>query len=152
RVERASVENVEDERGEPDQVLVLETSTPVAEAEMEQHVHAWLLPRFDPARPEEPKEGRPHDWSAAELVDGALRTPAHALPLDPIAGEREYRTLHSFRYHARHGSWIYVEVTRGALSFGGYRLAETFATTLQIPPLPRALKILGAGALVSMSG
>ena len=143
---------VDNERYQPDQVVMIETSAGVSESEMRAHVSAWLLPEYDPTDPDEKKNKTPHEWSAPALVGDDLLKQSGAVKLEPIASEKEYDTLHSFRFHAPPKRWMYVRVTKAMAAFGGYLLAEAEDATFEVPEFPAELKLLGSGALLSMSG
>ena len=74
------------------------------------------------------------------------------VPLDAIPYEKEFATLHSYRYRADVGRYLYVRAKKGIRSFGGYVLGQPFSTVAEVPEFPRQLKILSQGALLSLSG
>lgn len=131
---------VDNQKNEPEQVLVLETSAGVTEHEMRKNVQVWLLPQ------------RAHRWDDAEQVPAEILNKGSALKLEPLASEKEYATLHSFRLKAEVGRFIYVQVKKGLRAFGGYVLGDTFQATQRVGEFPRQLRILHSGALLAMSG
>jgi uncharacterized protein YfaS (alpha-2-macroglobulin family) len=152
KVSSARLTIVDNERYEPEQVLVIETSAGVAEAEMQKNLTAWLLPVYDPDNAEELKYKRAHAWANPEMVDAAMLKKATRLPLQQVANEKEFSTLHSFKVKAEAGRWIYIQVKKGLRAFGGYVLGETFDGTQRVGEYPRQLRILSSGALLSLSG
>jgi alpha-2-macroglobulin len=152
KVNTARLTIVDNEKFEPEQVLVLETSAGISESEMQKNVQAWLLPVYNPDDAEEHKRKRPHHWGNAEEIGEPLLKKSQAIKLTQVASEKEYATLHSFKLQAPVGRWIYVQVKKGMRAFGGYVLGDTFQATQRVGEYPRQLRILHSGALLSMSG
>ena len=156
KVADLSLDIVRDARNEPDQVLLITTSASVVERELPPKVNAYLLPMEHP----DPKlqgpfardnRGRPFPWSEATLRPEVL-TAANRLTLTQIPGERDHYELHSLRYTADPGRYVYIKVDAGLRSFGGYILGDSVERIVAVPEFPRELSILGQGSLVSLSG
>ena len=151
RVANAALTLVNNERLEPEQVLVMGTSATVNERDMAKHVSAWVLPVFHPdTLPADRK--RPYGWSDPGQVGAAVMKESEPLKLDHIAGEREHSEAHSFKYRATPGRYLYVRTTKGLRSFGGYTLGEHHERILRVPAFPMELKFMSAGSLMSLSG
>ncbi|MBI1889729.1 MAG: alpha-2-macroglobulin [Burkholderiales bacterium] len=147
-----SLQVVTNDKNEPEQVLLLQTSATVPEREMQKAVSMWVLPKFHPnTKPEQRNEDEPHPWNPDEVTDAILKQSAKLAP-EQIPAEQENTEVHSFKYRADVGSYIYVKVAKGVKSFGGYLLGKTDGRVLQVPSFPAELKILGQGALLAMSG
>jgi uncharacterized protein YfaS (alpha-2-macroglobulin family) len=151
RVNSAELSLVDNARNEPEQILVLETTTGVAGKEMQRSVGAWLLPLNHPDKHLDDGK-RPYAWSSSSLVGPEILQLSQQVPLDAIPNEKEFATLHSYRYRADVGRYLYVKANRGIRSFGGYVLGQPFSTVVEVPEFPRQLKILSQGALLSISG
>lgn len=153
RVTDVTLDIVRDERNEPDQVMLINASFSVLERELPPKVHAWLLPMKHP----DPKlqagydNGRPFDWNETNFRPQVL-TDANRLELTQIPGEREHYELHSLRYKADPGRYVYVKIDAGLKSFGGYVLGDSVEHVLRVPEFPRELSILHQGSLLAMSG
>lgn len=151
RVNAGSLGLVNNERMEPEQILYLGTSASVDEREMAKSVTAWVLPVYHPdIKPEERKQ--PTAWSDPAQVGAAVLKDAEPLRLDPIPGEREHNEVHSFKYKATPGRYVYVHTAKGLRSFGGYVLGEHHDRIFRVPAYPMELKFMSAGSLLSMSG
>ncbi|AMN48247.1 hypothetical protein ACG33_14300 [Steroidobacter denitrificans] len=163
KVTQISLDIVRDERNEPDQVLLITTSFPVAERDLPPKVQAWLLPEKHPDRKVQEEfernalrapgytPGRPYEWNPAQVRTEILAT-AQKLELTPIPGERDHYELHSLRYSATPGRTLFVKVAAGLKSFGGYVLGDSVEQLMTVPEYPRELHILHQGSLLSMSG
>ncbi len=152
KVASSTIQIVDNARNEPEQVLVLETSAGVTEAEMKRGVQAWLLPEHDPTNPDEAKSMQPHAWTSPDVVGLELLKHGKPLELEPIAQEKEYSTTHSFRIHATAGRYVYVQVKKGLRAFGGYLLGDPYIATTAVPAYPQQLRILHSGSLLSLGG
>jgi len=150
-VQGAELTLVRNERYEPEQVLVLAMSVDVGEKDFQQSVAAWVLPIYNPSTPPDQRV-RPWVWNQRDIIGPEILQASTPLALSPVPAEREYTTRQAFRYSADPGRFIYVRVTKGLRSFGGYLLGETWDGTNLIPPFPKEIKILGSGSLLSLSG
>ena len=152
RINDVALDIVRDERNEPDQVLLVTTSFSVLERELPAKVHAWLLPlRHPDPKLQQPYRDRPFQWNSATLRPEVLRTDTK-LELTQIPGEIEHYELHSLRYNADPGRYVYVKIDAGLRSFGGYQLGDTVERIIRVPEFPRELSIMHQGSLLSMSG
>ncbi len=138
------------ERYEPEQVLVLQTTTEVLETEMNKAVAAWILPKDKPADGHH-KAVPNYEWPA-ERVGPEILALSTAAVLEPIPAELECTTVHTFRYKGPPGRYLLIQVRKGVRAYGGYVLAEPFAQTAQIPQYPRELKIMHDGAILDAAG
>ncbi len=150
-VQGAELTLVRNERYEPEQVLVLALSADVGEKDFQQSVAAWVLPIYNPSTPPDQRV-RPWVWNQPNIIGPEILQASTPLALSPVPAEREYTTRQAFHYSADPGRFIYVRVTKGLRSFGGYVLGETWDGTSVIPPFPKEIKILGSGSLLSLSG
>jgi uncharacterized protein YfaS (alpha-2-macroglobulin family) len=144
------------DRNEPNQVLLINTSFTVLERDLPAKVSAWLLPTRHPdpkvqAEFERYNPGQPFRWTQVTLRPAVLRA-ASSLALTQIPGEREHYELHSFNYTADPGRYVYVKIGAGLKSFGGYVLGDNVERILQVPQFPRELSIMHEGSLLAMSG
>ncbi len=156
KIASSQIRVVDNQKNEPEQVLMLETTVGVSEAEMKRHVEAWVLPEYDPTDKEqhddEVKHKRGHRWTDAERIDETLLKKSEKLALDPLAQEQEYGTMHAFRFRVPVGRYLFVQVTKGLRAFGGYQLGEPFVTTAEVPVFPMQLRIMHSGSLLSLTG
>jgi uncharacterized protein YfaS (alpha-2-macroglobulin family) len=156
KISNLALDIVRNERNEPDQVLLINTSFSVLEKELPPKVHVWLLPERhpDPKLQDQLSRGRggqPYPWTDTTFRPEVL-TAQNALKLDQIPGEQEHYELHSLRYQAAPGRYLYIKIDAGLKSFGGYVLGDSVERIMQVPEFPRELSILHSGSLLSMSG
>lgn len=141
---------VDNDRYEPEQVLVLGFNNAMRDIDVNAAVRAWLLPVKDPRRPAK-AQGSAHDWSEHDVDEAVLKASA-PLPLKAVPTEREYVETHSYRFQAPPGRRIYVRVNRGLKSFGGFMLGKPHVAVRTLPEFPKLLSFVGDGALLSLRG
>jgi uncharacterized protein YfaS (alpha-2-macroglobulin family) len=157
KIASTSLDLVRDERNEPNQVLLVQTSFSVKESDLPERLSAWLLPEKHPdpkvqADFEARYVGTPtFHWNQQNVTPDILRA-SQRLELTQIPGEREHYELHSFRYAADPGRYLYVKIDAGLKSFGGYVLGESVERILPVPEFPREIGIMHEGSLLSLSG
>ena len=143
---------VNNERYEPEQLLVAEMSSPVNEQETAKSIAAWVLPPFHPTSKPEERRHR-FNWAADKPRIGTdILEQSDKLKLSQVPTERENTELHSFKYQAEPGRYVYVKFGKGMKSFGGYQLGKDVDFVFRVPPYPRELKIMSAGSLLALSG
>jgi uncharacterized protein YfaS (alpha-2-macroglobulin family) len=146
-----------DERDEPSQVLMLQTSHSVLEKDIVARVAGWLLPvrNPDPKRQsawEKARPNTPYPWSSPSEITPAVIAASTALPLDYVPNEREHVELHSFRFKADPGRFVYAKVGPELKSFGGYLMPTAVDRVLSVPEFPKELRIAHTGSLLALSG
>ncbi|MDR7133410.1 uncharacterized protein YfaS (alpha-2-macroglobulin family) [Lysobacter niastensis] len=141
---------VDNERFEPEQVLVIEFNNAMRDTDVAGAVRAWLLPAKNPKVPLKQQPGN-YDWSEGE-IDEALLKKSTPLPLTAVPTEREYIETHSFKYVAPPNRRVYVRVAKGLKAFGGFILGSSYATVAAVPEIPPLLRFVGDGALLSLRG
>ncbi len=162
---------VDNERFEPEQVLVMNLSGAVRADDLSTLVHAWVLPQHklpapqqaalrqndqsenqDAAADEQDAAAEEqYDWSPTEISQGVLRA-SQPLKLESVATEAEYAPLQSFKFRATPGQRLYVSVSPGIQAFGGYIMGKPRSQILTVPEYPKLLRFMGEGSLLSMNG
>ena len=148
----ATVAVVTNERFEPEQVLVVNTSQLVHERELARNLLVWVLPLRNPDQKKEDQGTEPYPWSDASEVSANVLKAATKLDLFPVPAEQEHTQVHSFKLRADVGRMLYVQVDAKTKSFGGYLMRRNAQLIATVPPYPPELRILSQGALLPMSG
>lgn len=151
RIQSATLTLVRNERYEPEQVLVVQTTAGVLESEIQKVLSVVELPLDRPATADKPAV-RKYDWSDTHEIGPEVLARALPVKLEPIPTQDEFARLHSFKYKAEVGRHLYVKIGKGIASYGGYLLAQNFDTIQQVPEFPKELNIMYDGALLSLSG
>lgn len=146
----ASFTNVPNERTSgTDQVLILETSTGVAEEELRARVEVYELPEFHPEG-EAGEKKEPYEWSGA---DDPARFIAHSrrLSLEPLPSDALHRS-HSFRFSAQPRRSLFLRILGELTSLDGYRLSDHYTLVSKLSELPKSIRIMAPGSLLGMTG
>ena len=151
---------VTNEKFQPEQVLTLQPSMLLQERDAKNAIKAWLLP-------EQPPEGapqrnlrinwdkkKPYPWSGGDvaLIDQATLKEGEVLKLEAIPSENDVAQSFNYRYHATPGRYLYVQVPKGLMAFGGYRLGKDVIRVFRVPDYPAVAKIMSEGSLLSLAG
>jgi uncharacterized protein YfaS (alpha-2-macroglobulin family) len=150
RFSGAQMTLVENARYEPEQVLLVTSSSPVAEKAFAGRVQAWVLPVRHPNQPAEQKE--PWRWDDESQIGSDILAKAQILNLNYVASDGGNNTVHGFKFQAPVGRYVYLLVRDGVQGTGGYISAKPYAATVPVEPYPPALTFLGKGALLSLGG
>jgi hypothetical protein len=130
---------ITNQQGEPEQVLMFDSSFPVSDESIGKHVRAWLLP--------EKEEG----WNASRLSEADLQ-PARLLPLTQIPSAEPRNSHHSFIFRAPVKRQMFVRISEQVEAIGGYLSKQETTKLLNTGEYPKLLKLLGDGALLSLNG
>ena len=150
RVSQVQPTLVDNDRFEPEQVLVLSFNMALRDRDVAAATKVWLLPEYDPKQVDQPRR-KPHAWKDSE-IDEAVLAASQSLELKPDPAEREFLEVHSFKYHAPPGRYLYLRVDKGLKSFGGFILGKPHGQRLRVPQYPTLLKFVGQGSLLSLRG
>ena len=141
---------VDNDKYEPEQVLVTNLTDAVRSSELVASAKAWVLPKRK-SGVKQAADAPPYEWDTGEVSEDVLRH-SQALKLFPVPTEQEYAELQSFKYHAEPGQRVYVRFAPGIKSFGGYILGKADVRAFTVPDYPKLLRFMADGSLLSMSG
>ncbi len=150
RFDGAQMTLVDNARYEPEQVLLMTSSSPVAEQAFAGKVQAYVLPVRHPKQPKEDKD--PYDWSDEGQIGNDLLAKSQSLPLTYVASDGGSQTTHGFKFNAPVGRYVFLWVKDGVQGTGGYVSGKPYTATIQVIPYRQALTFLGNGALLSLAG
>ncbi|WP_456299701.1 MG2 domain-containing protein [Paraburkholderia bannensis] len=141
---------VDNDRYEPEQVLVTEISGAVRGNDLNGLIKAWVLPKRKEGV-DQNDDDPPYEWEAADVSESVLRH-SQPLALELVPTENDYAELQSFKFHAEPGQRVYVRIAPGLKSFGGYMLGQASVQTFTVPDYPKLLHFMADGSLLSLSG
>ena len=141
---------VDNARYEPEQILLLGSSSPVAERAFGGLVTARVLPVRHPRQPRE--DTRPHDWREDPEIGADILSASDPVALSYVASDDNANTSHGFKFRAPVGRYVHVTVKDGVQGIGGYISGKPFVGVVRVSPYNRMLTFLGQGALLSLSG
>jgi uncharacterized protein YfaS (alpha-2-macroglobulin family) len=140
RLEEVSATLVDNERFEPEQVVVMRFGGPVSDAGLAKKLQVWALPADDDKH-----------YDVASIGEADLRAFTRLKP-EVVPTGNDWSEAQSFRYHAQPGQRIYVRVDKGLVSFGGYVMPKARADLLTVPDYPKLLRFMADGSLLSLGG
>jgi alpha-2-macroglobulin len=141
---------VNNDRFEPEQVLVLTLSDAVKGNELLAGTEMWVLPKRKQGVKQDADDA-PYDWQANEVSEDVLRH-SQKLKLDLVPTEKEFAETQSFKYHAEPGQKVFVHIVPGLKSFGGYLSGYKYRDVVEVPDYPKLLHFMADGSLLSLSG
>jgi uncharacterized protein YfaS (alpha-2-macroglobulin family) len=141
---------VDNARYEPEQILLIDSSSPVAEKALAGKVGLCLLPQRSPRQ--EKDDAKPYEWTNAEEIGNGVLPKCQSLPLTYVSSDSGTDTVHGFKFRAPVGRYVYLAVREGIEGTGGYIAAKPYVATVHVDPYPQKLTFLGEGALLSLSG
>lgn len=139
------------ERFEPEQALVINSNLEIETENVAKALRVWVLPA---KHPKHTKEKGNYAWSSFAEATPEILAQATSVELEVLPSEASRSKIHSFRMKKpiEAGRFIYLEVSGGLTALGDYALGDAFLSTLEVPSIPKELKILGDGILLSLSG
>ncbi|MFK2875871.1 alpha-2-macroglobulin [Rhodanobacter hydrolyticus] len=141
---------VNNDKYEPEQVMVANFSGAVRSSDVADVTQAWVLPANKPGE-QASDDGKPYEWDVSEVGEDVLRK-SQVLKLDVVPTENDYQELQSFKYQATPGQRIYVRIGKDVKSFGGYVLGRPVARVFTVPDYPKLLRFMADGSLLSLGG
>lgn len=151
KVSQASANIVRNEQDRPEQILTLETTSGVTETELNKSLHVYLLPADYPATATEEIK-KDYVWQNPGEVTPDILKLATPVVLQNIPADRDYATLHSYKFTSPTPRFMYVRVDKGVRSAGDYVLANDFSSLIKVPEYPKEIGFLHKGALLALSG
>lgn len=150
KVTQASASIVRNTKDKPEQILTIETTLGVQEAELNKVLHVYLLPQDYPATPVE--AAKPNFvWQNPGEVTPAILKLATPVNLKAIPADRDYAPLHSYQFTADATRYLYVTIDSGVHSFGNFVLANSFQAVTKVPEIPKEISFLHKGALLALN-
>ena len=150
RFDGAQMTLVDNARYEPEQVLLMTSSSPVAEHAFAGKVQAYVLPVRHPKQPKEDKD--PYNWSDEGQIGNEILAKSQAVPLTYVASDGGSQTTHGFKFTAPVGRYVFLWVKDGVQGTGGYVSGKPYTATIQVIPYRQALTFLGNAALLPLGG
>lgn len=150
RVLSASASIVRNDKDRPEQVLTVETSLGINEAEFNKSVHIYLLPVDRPASSFQKTESD-YRWQNPGEVNAGILNLSTPLNKEAIPSELNYSELHSFKFSAQTPRYIYIKIDKGMKGFGGFTLNKDYEEVIPVPEYPKEISFLHKGSLLALS-
>ena len=135
----------------PEQILAVETSLGVTDANMKKSLHVYLLPQNYPATATE-DEKKNYQWQNPGEVSASVLALSSPLTMQAIPADRNYTNLHSYKFNTQTPRYIYLKIDKGVRGFGDFILANDYVAVIKVPEYPKEISFLHKGALLALSG
>lgn len=141
----------DNEKLEPEQVLIFNSNAPVTDNSLDKKVKAWVLPEFHPDEKMQGSHKYPYSWHSS-YVDQKILAASEPLALNLLPSDDSQQALHSYQFKAPVGRYVYVEVAPGIIAVGGTQSAQASIETFRVKPYESSLKLLGDGVILGLNG
>ena len=150
RFSNAAMTVVDNARYEPEQVVLVTSSSPVVERALAGKVTLHLLPVYHPRR--STNNLSPYEWRDPSEIGNDILALSEPLKLTYVQSDDGGSTTHGFKFLAPVGRYVFITVKDGVQGTGGYLSAKPYVASVKVQPYQQKLTFLGEGALLSMSG
>lgn len=150
RFDKAQMTVVDNAKYEPEQILLVASSSPVAERAFDGHVTVRLLPERHPQQPAEDTEL--YQWEDTAEIGTDILARSAAVNVSYVPSDEGGNTQHGFKFRAPVGRFLHVTVKDAVQGIGGYVSGKPYVATVKVMPYPQALTFLGNGALLPLGG
>ena len=150
KVSSALASIIRNEQDRPEQILNVETTLGVTERDINKALHVYLLPQNKPASKYE-KEAENYDWQNPGEVTANVLEQATPLTMKGIPADRNYATLHSYKFSAPYPGYMFIKIDKGTRGFGDFALSNDYAAIIKVPEFTREIGFLHKGALLALS-
>jgi uncharacterized protein YfaS (alpha-2-macroglobulin family) len=141
---------VDNARYEPEQILLITSSSPVGERALTGVVSVRLLPVLSPRQ--SPGDKRPYRWEDVDEIGADIVAKSDSIDVRYVPSDEGGNLSHGFKFRAPVGRYLHLTVKDGVQGTGGYISGKPYLATLRVEPYKRALTFLGTGALLPLAG
>jgi uncharacterized protein YfaS (alpha-2-macroglobulin family) len=168
--------------GEPEQVLIVNTTADISTSELAKALKVWLLPKRESETTEETRasetetadqdtsatagseeeeseetssensKDKNSKWQSPTDVPDDVLEQAKHIEITAIPSEKAQDRQHAFRVRVETDGELYIRIAKGVRAFGDYPLMEDYNAVVGVPELPREVQIEGQGGLLALNG
>lgn len=143
RIESVSGEIARKADGEPEQILLVQSTAEVKPETVASAIELFLLP---------PPPANRDPWSSPREMTPEILARSTKVPLVLLPAGRPTATLISFKFKQEQSGRLYVRINKGIDALGGYPLENTYDNVLPVPEPPKELDFQGEGGLLALGG
>jgi len=150
KIDHIDASIVQNDHYVPEQTLVVHANVPFSGKDLTDHLQIYTLPKDKPSAFQGGKPEEDYAWTSAnEVTDDILKK---AQPAKFTVDGDDMATLHGIKIDVEPGRWVLISVSKGLPFKGGYILGDDHKDTVEAPEYTQEVKIISAGALLSVSG
>ncbi|MHB1948765.1 MAG: Ig-like domain-containing domain [Gammaproteobacteria bacterium] len=150
KVTDAKASIIRNDQDKPEQVITLETTIGVKESTLNSALHVYLLPQDYPATATEEVKTNYHWQNPGEITPDILKL-STPVDLQAIPADRDFATLHSYKFSAQTPRYIYLKIDKDIRGFGDFVLTNDYTAVLKVPEYPKEIGFLHKGSLLALN-
>ncbi|MBA3535782.1 MAG: alpha-2-macroglobulin [Tatlockia sp.] len=150
KVSKTAAAIIRNAQDRPEQILTIESSLGVTEPELNKSLHLYLLPKNYPATATEAEKTN-YTWANPGEVSANILALAKPLHTQSLPSDRNFATLHSFKFNAQTPQYIYLQIDKGMRGFGDFVLTNDYRAIIKVPEFPKEISFIHKGALLALS-
>jgi uncharacterized protein YfaS (alpha-2-macroglobulin family) len=151
KIKDVSSSFVRNEKFEPEQILLIETTLDANSEELAKKMKVFQLPADRPAFGEE-KELKDYHWNSISEITEDIQKKMTPVIVKLVPGERAVSKLHTFKLQVTPERSLLVKIAKGLIAQGGYELLNDEERIQFIENYPHELSFMGDGSVLSLSG
>lgn len=149
KINKVDASIVRNQKDQPEQVLIIASSIGVTQSQLDKGLHVYLLPKDYPATNAEQAKSN-YEWKEPGEVTAKILAQSQSVTLEAIPADRDYATLHSYKFKAATPSYLYVKLDKGMQGFGDFVLSNDYLAIVKVPEYPQQISFLHKGALLAL--
>lgn len=134
---------------QPEQLLVVETTVGVTSTDLNNAIHVYQLPQDYPATAKTALK-KDYRWQNPGEVTSDILQKSTVIPIQVVPTDTDIALLHSFKFKAEGGRYLYIKIDKGIAGYGGFKLTRDYNKIVQAPIYPKEISFLHKGALLAL--
>ncbi|WP_290616631.1 MULTISPECIES: alpha-2-macroglobulin [unclassified Arsukibacterium] len=143
KVSELNTDIVPNPQQQPEQMLLLSLTDRINRSELQNKLKLYVLPKH-PRR-------KSNYWSPGEVNSTVLQQ-ASLVDFELMATALAHDNAFSIKLDLPPGQYVFVSVPAGLQSVSNFTLANEYRAVVQAPVYPKEAKIVGEGAMLTLSG
>ncbi|MEA3187978.1 MAG: alpha-2-macroglobulin [Chthoniobacter sp.] len=149
KIESVEGKIVNNDEGEPQQMLIVKTTAAAKPEEIAKNFHVYLLPKKPKTEDAAEDDGQ---WQSANEVDDDILKTAKLIETKLIPSAEENAKEHVFKISLEKDGSLFVKIPKGVRALGDFLLGDDYSDVLPVPELPREVAIEGSGGVLALGG
>lgn len=144
-----SINVIDNEKGIPEQIAFIESSTGVSQSAMKGNIHFYELPEY-----KDKKAGHKTNWQKLKynMTAKQIRANYKKMNYEALDVYGLYPKNHSFKLNAKPGRYVAIIVSKKLKSASKIDLEENAIEIVKVKEYPSKVQIVGKGSLLQLKG
>jgi uncharacterized protein YfaS (alpha-2-macroglobulin family) len=144
-----SINIIDNEKGLPEHVAFIESSTGISKSAMKGNIHFYELPEY-----KDKKEGYKTNWKKLKysLNTANIKKDYKEIPYETLEVDGTYPKNHSFRLKVKPGRYVAIIVSKKLKSASNIILEEDAIEIVKIKDFPSKVQLVGKGSVLQLNG